>query len=54
MEEKTVIFTFAKQTPFYYKYVLQDKEVLGNIYIAKTIIETAPEKIQIVIRENRE
>ena len=54
MDEKAVVFTFAKQTPFYYKYVLQDKEVLGNIYIAKDIIETAPEKIQIVIRENKE
>ena len=54
MDEKTVVFTFAKATSKYYKYTLQDKEIIGNIYLAKTIIETAPEKIQIVIRENKE
>ncbi len=54
MDEKIIIMDFKRDSKNYYKYALTRGEIVGNIYIAKNIIETAPEKIQIVIRENKE
>ena len=54
MDEKVAVLTLKKTSRNYYRYEYIGKEVIGRIYIAKDIIEVAPEKIQIVIRENKE
>ena len=52
MEGKTIVFNYKKDSINYHKYVLMSKEVIGNIYIAKDIVEKAPESIQVTIQEN--